>query len=121
MERHDHDRAYDDSATTIPLTSPPVRFTSAEHAEIARRFRSKLASMRESKRAALPRPRRPRSVQLSDEQPDDDALLRPGELAELLGKSPRTVRQWDLPCVRTLGGQRRYRWGEVRTRLERDV
>jgi hypothetical protein len=31
------------------LTSPPVRFTSAERAEITRLFRSKLASLRESK------------------------------------------------------------------------
>jgi len=105
MERHDHDRAYDDSATTIRLTFPPARFTSAERAEIARLFRSKLASLRDPKRAAPPRPRRPRSVRLPDEQPDDDALLRPGELAALLGKLPRTVRQWDLPCVRTIGGQ----------------
>lgn len=95
-----------------------MRFTSAERAEIGRLFRSKLVSLREPKR---PAPRRPRSVRLPDEQLDDDVLLRPGELAALLGKSPRTVRQWDLPCVRTLGGQRRYRWREVRVRLEQNV
>jgi hypothetical protein len=44
----------------------------------------------------------------------DDALLSTGEVAALLGVSPRTVITRDLPCIRTLGGHRRYRWGEIR-------
>jgi hypothetical protein len=74
-----------------------TKFTSAELNEIAQLFRSKLASLREPKRPVPRRPRRPRSVRLPDEQPDSDALLRPGELAALLGVAPKTVTQWDLP------------------------
>jgi DNA-binding transcriptional MerR regulator len=48
-------------------------------------------------------------------------LLRTGEVPALLGVSPQTVARWDLRCLYTLGGQRRYRCGDVRARLERDV
>jgi hypothetical protein len=60
-------------------------------------------------------------IDLPDEPPADDVLLSTGEAAAFLGVSPRTIRSWDLPCLYTLGGHRRYRWGEVRTRLEREI
>jgi hypothetical protein len=47
-------------------------------------------------------------ARVPDEQPNDDALLRSGELATLLGVSRRSVARWDLPCLRTLGGHRRF-------------
>jgi hypothetical protein len=94
-----------------------MRLTPDEHAELARLFRSKLASLREQPRAAPRRPRRPRRVDLPDTQPSDDALLSSGEVGALLGVSPQTVARWGLPCLRTFGGQRRFRWGDVRTRL----
>lgn len=44
---------------------------------------------------------------------ENDKLLPPGEVAKLLGINPKTLtRQADkglIPCVRTLGGHRRYR------------
>jgi excisionase family DNA binding protein len=44
--------------------------------------------------------------------------LRPAEVAELLGVSPKTVTRWaregKLPCLRTLGGHRRYPEHEIR-------
>jgi excisionase family DNA binding protein len=44
--------------------------------------------------------------------------LRPAEVAELLGVSPKTVSRWakegKLPCRRTLGGHRRYPEHEIR-------
>jgi hypothetical protein len=100
-----------------------MRFTSAERAEIARPFRSKLASFREKPPRTPRRPRR-RTIRPPTEppaeQPGDDALLRTSEVAALLGVSPRTVAHSDLPCLRTLGGHRRYRWGDVRARVSRD-
>jgi hypothetical protein len=95
-----------------------MRLTSDELTEIGRLFRSKLASLRQQGRTARRRPR-PRAVRLPDKQPDEAALLSSGELAALLGVSARTVVRWDLPCLRTLGGQRRFRWGDVRARLKR--
>jgi excisionase family DNA binding protein len=41
-----------------------------------------------------------------------ERYLGPAEVAELLQVSPKTVARWakmgKLPCVRTLGGHRRY-------------
>jgi hypothetical protein len=104
------------------LASPPVRFTSAELTEIAQLFRSKLASLREqpSRRTARRPRRKPPTIALPVDQPADDALLRTGEVAALLGVSPSTVAHLNVPCVRTLGGHRRYRWGDVRGQLQRD-
>jgi hypothetical protein len=100
-----------------------VRLTPDEHAEVARLFRTKLAAMRTEERTPPRRPRR-RSVRVLGvppaEPPTDDALLSTGEVAALLGVSPSKVAYWNLPCIRTLGGHRRYRWGDVRARLERD-
>ncbi len=53
----------------------------------------------------------------------DDELLTPGEVAELFGVNPRTVARWaddgQLDAIKTLGGHRRYRAGDVRRLLER--
>lgn len=54
---------------------------------------------------------------------DADELLTPGEVARLFGVDPKTVTRWasagKLSPLRTLGGHRRYRAGEVYTLLER--
>jgi excisionase family DNA binding protein len=51
--------------------------------------------------------------------PDD--LLRPGQVASLFGVSPKTVSRWGeagvLPAVRTSGGHRRFRLGDVEVLL----
>jgi Helix-turn-helix domain len=100
-----------------------MRLTPAEHAEVARLFRSKLASLREQ--PVRPRARRPRRterrIELPADQPAEDELLTTGEVAALLGVTSHTIRRLDLPCRLTLGGQRRYRWGDLRTWLERGV
>ncbi|MFM8237012.1 MAG: BldC family transcriptional regulator [Actinomycetota bacterium] len=50
--------------------------------------------------------------------PGDDALLTPGEVAAIFGVNPKTVTRWEragrLRAIRTLGGHRRFRAGEVR-------
>lgn len=47
------------------------------------------------------------------ETPEPDKLLTPSEVARAFHVQPSTVRRWaqsgKLPCVRTPGGQRRYR------------
>src|SRR5260370_28222657 len=63
---------------------------------------------------AATQPRRARSrAGSSDEQPRDDELLTPSEVAEVLGINARTVSRWardGLPCIHTLGGHRRLPW-----------
>lgn len=48
----------------------------------------------------------------------DDALMTPSEVAVLFRVSPKTVTRWaragKLTAIRTLGGHRRFRAGEVR-------
>lgn len=49
-------------------------------------------------------------------------LLPIGEAARILGVSVETVRRWDkagkIASVRTLGGQRRFRRGELEALVE---
>jgi len=49
---------------------------------------------------------------------DDAEILTPAQVAELFDVTPRTIRRWAdagmLPVFRTVGGQRRFRWGEIR-------
>lgn len=44
---------------------------------------------------------------------ENDDLLRPGEVAEMLGVSTKTLIRWSnegkIPCVKTLGNHRRFR------------
>jgi excisionase family DNA binding protein len=52
----------------------------------------------------------------------DDGLLRPREVAHMFGVRPTTVARWAregrLTAVRTPGGHRRYRLGEVQKMLD---
>lgn len=52
----------------------------------------------------------------------DDRLMKPGEVAVLLGVSPKTVTRWAnaglLPSLRTLGGHRRFRESEIQDLIE---
>ncbi len=47
-----------------------------------------------------------------------EALLKPGEVAEIFRVDPKTVARWakagKISCVRTLGGHRRFREAEIR-------
>ncbi len=56
-----------------------------------------------------------------DENVADDALLTPAEVAGLFRVSPKTVTRWarsgKLTAMKTLGGHRRFRAGEVRSAL----
>ena len=48
----------------------------------------------------------------------DAAYLTPGEVARILGVSPKTVNRWAndgrIPCAVTLGGHRRFRADVIR-------
>ena len=50
-----------------------------------------------------------------------EPLLTPGEVAVMFRVDPKTVTRWardgKLASIRTLGGHRRYREAEIRTRL----
>ena len=60
---------------------------------------------------------------MSQQHDPDDALLTPAEVAALFRVSPKTVTRWarsgKLTALRTLGGHRRFRSGEVRELLSR--
>jgi excisionase family DNA binding protein len=51
-----------------------------------------------------------------------DALLTPGEVAEMFRVNPKTVTRWaragKITSLRTLGGHRRFRESEIRQLLE---
>ena len=50
--------------------------------------------------------------------PIDGAYLTPGQVARMLGVSPKTVNRWAnerrIPCAMTLGGHRRFRADLIR-------
>lgn len=52
----------------------------------------------------------------------DDLLLTPSEVAAMFRVDPKTVTRWatagKLASIRTLGGHRRYRTGDVRMLLD---
>jgi excisionase family DNA binding protein len=56
-------------------------------------------------------------MQSAVDRPDPDAFLTPGEVASMFSVTPKTVTRWaeggKLPCVRTLGGHRRFPAGPV--------
>jgi excisionase family DNA binding protein len=96
-----------------------MRFTAAELTEIRHVFRQRLATERVPKKPAR-RKQKPPSVSVLVREPDydDTYILTLALVAELFAVSPRTVRRWadagTLPSFRTVGGQRRVRWGEIR-------
>lgn len=55
---------------------------------------------------------------------EDRDFLTPGQVAELLHVSPKTVSRWAsqglLPCLVTLGGHRRFRRRDIE-RIERQM
>lgn len=55
---------------------------------------------------------------------ENDDLLPPGEVAKMLGVDPKTLGRWaklgKVPCVRTLGGHRRFRRSVVEAILNGD-
>ena len=56
------------------------------------------------------------------DQPNNDALLTPAEVAALFRVNPKTVTRWarsgKINAIRTLGGHRRFRASDVRQHLE---
>jgi excisionase family DNA binding protein len=100
-----------------------MRFTAAELTEIRSAFRQRIKSEPTRKRPAR-RKRKPEPLPALVREPDygDAEILTPAQIAELFVVSPRTVRRWadseTLPSFRTIGGQRRFRWGEVRSVIE---
>lgn len=52
-----------------------------------------------------------------------DELLTPGQVARLFGVNPKTITRWAnagrINAVRTLGGHRRYRAGEIYELLDK--
>ena len=52
---------------------------------------------------------------------EDDHLMTPGEVAKMLRVDPKTVSRWakagKLSAVRTLGGHRRYRAGDIKAAI----
>lgn len=56
--------------------------------------------------------------------PDEDQLLTPGQVADMLRVGVETVARWAdegrIRCVRTPGGRRRYREAEIRALISGD-
>jgi excisionase family DNA binding protein len=98
-----------------------MKFSAAELAEIRHAFRKRLAAERVPKKPARrKRKRKPEPLPALVREPDygDAEILTPAQIAELFAVTSRTVRRWTdagtLPSFRTVGGQRRFRWGEIR-------
>lgn len=51
-----------------------------------------------------------------------DPLLAPGQVAKIFFVDPRTVTRWakagKLKSVKTLGGQVRFKWSDIRAAIE---
>ena len=60
----------------------------------------------------------------NDNRPQPEALLKPGEVAELFRVDVKTVSRWGetgrLTTIRTPGGQHRFRESDVRALLNGD-
>jgi excisionase family DNA binding protein len=104
-----------------------MKFTRTELAEIRSAFRQRIATASPPKRArartpkSAPQPRQQTFALVRWPDYDDDVILTLGEIAELFAVSPRTIRRWAdagrLPSFRTLGGWRRFRWGDIRVAI----
>jgi excisionase family DNA binding protein len=94
-----------------------MRFTEAELAELRRHFRQRVATTPAIRRRRS-KPKPPPITAPVREPADHDAILRTRDVADLFGVQPRVVARWadagKLPSFRTLGGHRRFRWGELR-------
>jgi excisionase family DNA binding protein len=96
-----------------------MRFTEDELTEIRHAFRQRIKSEPTRKRPAR-RKRKPEPLPTLVRGPDygDAEILTPAQIAELFAVTSRIVRRWAdsgaLPLFRTVGGQRRFRWGEIR-------
>ena len=59
------------------------------------------------------------------EPPQAEALLTPGEVAQMFRVDPKTVTRWAkdgrLTSVRTLGGHRRFRFDEMQSLLAGEI
>jgi excisionase family DNA binding protein len=108
-----------------------MRLTPDELTEIGHLFRAKLRYLREQQRQAVggtrrrsPASRRRALLEAVENEPEDDQLRRAIEVARLLNVSPKTIGRWaadeGLPCIRTIGGQRRYCWADVAAWLDRE-
>ncbi len=53
----------------------------------------------------------------------EEKLLTPSEVAAIFGVNSKTVTRWahdgKLPCIRTVGGHRRFRRSDVERFIER--
>jgi excisionase family DNA binding protein len=96
-----------------------MKFTAAELAEIRADFRRRIKTepvrkqpvRRKAKREPLP-------TLVREPASEHGEVLRPAEIAEFFEVTSRTIRRWAdagiLPSFRTVGGQRRFRWGQIR-------
>lgn len=79
-------------------------------------YEGTLEQIRQHRLALHPRPAPRRRNQLV-EHADPSQLYLPSEVAKLFRVDPKTVARWakagKLPCIRTLGGHRRYRITEI--------
>jgi excisionase family DNA binding protein len=96
-----------------------MRFTTAELAEIRSAFRQRIRTEPTRKQPVRRKPQpEPLPALVREPDYDDAEILRPAQVAELFDVTPRTIRRWAdagmLPVFRTVGGQRRFRWGEIR-------
>ena len=104
-----------------------MRRRSEELTEIGRLFRAKLRELREAERRNQRgqgmRSRVARGyarLQAVQSPPGDDTLLSPGEVAELLKVTTKTVWRWaheGFRSTHTIGGHHWHRWGDVTTWL----
>ncbi|SRR6266536_3268214 len=96
-----------------------MKLTAAELADIRRAFRQRIKT-EPTRKQPVRRKLKPEPLPALVHEPDyeDDMVLRPMEVAELFDVTPRTVRRWAdaglLPSFRTVGGQRRFKWEEIR-------
>jgi excisionase family DNA binding protein len=104
-----------------------MQFTAAELAEIRRAFRQRIKAEPARKQRARREPKqsvrrnpKPEPLPALVVEPDyeDGQVLRPAEVAEFFEVTTRTIRRWAdaglLPSFRTVGGQHRFMWGDVR-------
>lgn len=95
-----------------------MQFTAAELAEVRSAFRQRIKTEPTRKRPSRQKPKpEPLPALVCERDFDDSEILRPAQV-ELFDVTPRTIRRWAdagvLPVFRTVGGQRRFRWGEIR-------